>query len=249
MRIVLWCEAMDDNNAVKLINIIDYVERNLTINGTYTIDENAMEININGSVTVYNTIGGYLPYKFGIVTENFFATYQGLKSLKNVPRVVGQSLQLSNNRITDFNGCPEIKKWTNVDLSENKLESLKGFPVKECRILIVNKNNLKDLEGCPIVAQLDCSNNKLISLKGYKSEYAIHFNCSYNSNLESLEFAPKTAESFVCAYCGLTDEYIDFFPIEADYLDCSYNNLSIHPKTICNDCCQCTGNKFSHNSK
>lgn len=235
---------MSDVNTI--LDIVNYVENNLTIDGRYFIDEKTMEINVEGTVTI-ETISPILPYKFGTVTENFFANCKGLKSLKNIPKYVGGNLQLSNNNIKDFSDCPEIEKWTNVDLSENKLESLKGFPVNECRILIVNKNNLKDLEGCPVVSQMDCSYNKLTSLRGYKSEYAILFNCSYNSNLESLEFAPKKASSFICSYCGLTDDYIDFFPIEADYFDCSFNNLSIHPKTICNDYCRCNGNNFSHN--
>lgn len=241
---MFWGRDMSDVN--KMLDIIDFLENHTTITGTYSIDEKTLEINIEGSISVEKSSSGALPYKFGRVTESFFANLCNLNSLKNMPRYVGKMIELAGNNIKNFDDCPEIEKWNSIDLADNKLESLNGFPVSECLNLYLDYNSLTDLIGCPSVkSNINVGNNKLTTLKGFKSKNVKSFNCSHNPELESLEYAPMIAERFECSYCRLSDDYIKFFPKKVEFINFSNNNLSIYPSTKYRDCMS-IGNRFKN---
>eukprot|EP01064_Diplonema_japonicum_P010793 TRINITY_DN18030_c0_g2_i1.p1 TRINITY_DN18030_c0_g2~~TRINITY_DN18030_c0_g2_i1.p1 ORF type:complete len:635 (+),score=80.69 TRINITY_DN18030_c0_g2_i1:90-1994(+) len=79
-----------------------------------------------------------------------------------------KSLDLGENEITHISGLQPFVSLSAIDLSSNKLVSLKGLPLGLVR-LMVGKNQLSNLEGLsalPFLQELDVSHNRLTELKG-----------------------------------------------------------------------------------
>jgi hypothetical protein len=94
----------------------------------YKIDENNI-VNVNGDVILRNRNLYKIPIQFGIVTNVFTCSLNGLKSLKGAPYTVRGSFYCSDNQLTSLEGCP-IEVGGYFDCCYNKLISLEGGPIK-----------------------------------------------------------------------------------------------------------------------
>lgn len=81
---------------------------------------------------------------------------------------------------------------TDINVSRQKLTSLKGAPKTVDGNFLCNNNKLTSLKGGPktVGGNFWCHENKLTSLKGAPNDVGGDLKCTYN-NLKSLEGAPK----------------------------------------------------------
>lgn len=103
-----------------------------------------------------------------------------LTSLKGLKSTSGELwVEAKNNYIESMGDISDVK-LESLNLSTNRLTTLKGCP-KNIKYLIADINNLTDLEGCPeSLGQLDVSDNNLKSLKGCPNTINISADFSHN---------------------------------------------------------------------
>ena len=127
----------------------------------YTIN-NKGEIDVNGDVKLSNKNIRELPYfiQFGTVKENFFCSWNGLTSLKGVPREVKGTFDCACNNLTSLEGAPK-KVGRNFNCDHNYLTSLEGAPREVGESFYCNNNKLNSLKGAPkeIGGGFFCKNN------------------------------------------------------------------------------------------
>jgi hypothetical protein len=101
-------------------------------------------------------------------------------------------LDLSRNKLTLTRGMQCLSNLTSLDVSNNKLKSLAGLPLK-LRRLDASNNDLKFLDGLTPLSQLEwinVSGNELVSLNGLPGTATLHHvDASHNRlpNLKGLE--------------------------------------------------------------
>eukprot|EP00759_Apiculatamorpha_spiralis_P026267 PhF_6_TR29321/c0_g1_i1/m.43024 len=92
-------------------------------------------------------------------------------------------LDLAQNQITHVSGFQPFTSLTVLDLSNNRLQTLRGLPITLTKLLVAH-NNLASLEGlAPLVTlqTLDVSHNALYSLEGLPRTSALtDLNVSHN---------------------------------------------------------------------
>ena len=193
------------------------------VKGTWEIVDD--KINITGDFLANGKISGdsVLPLEFGKVSGEF---------------------DISNNRITSLEGCPEEAEVFNCSM--NLLESLEDGP-KKCKYYLCSNNYIKSLDGLPDnLHTLSASGNSitsLIALGGKKLEGDVFLNENFITSLEgcpeevggtlllgectlkSLDgCASKVGKNFDCSMNSLKTleggpEYV------GGYYDCSGNEL------------------------
>ena len=85
------------------------------------------------------------------VGNNYECYSNQLTSLVGGPRKVRRHFQCDNNNITSLEGCPEITEG-NLDCSDNELTDLIGCPERlNGWSLDISNNRLKTLEGFPLI--------------------------------------------------------------------------------------------------
>ena len=102
------------------MNIEEYFE----IDGTYEVIDGL--INVTGNVNLITQFE-VLPCKFGVVTGDFYCTYNNLTNLTGSPKEIGGDFNCSNNKLTSLTGAPN-KVGGNFSCYENNLTSLAGAP-------------------------------------------------------------------------------------------------------------------------
>ena len=115
--------------------------------------------------------GGRIPVDFGEVKDNFNYTTNGLKSLEGAPRKVGGTVWVSENRLEDLVGGPEVVGGS-FRCNQNPLKTLKGAPVK-------------------VGGDFGCMNTRIESLEGGPEVVGGNYYCQKNPALVSLKGAPK----------------------------------------------------------
>jgi len=159
------------------------------------------------------------------VTGSFNCASNQLSSLENSPYNVGSSFYCSNNQLTTLYGAPtEI----NGDFicNDNQLTTLHYAPSAVSGTFNCSNNLLTNLQWAPSATNFNCSYNNIINLQGAPVNIYGYFNCSYNSNLQTLMHAPTAViGNFDCSYGSLSS--IQFAPLQVGgVFDCSYNRLS-----------------------
>lgn len=136
-----------------------------------------------------------LPFQFGIVEGDFFATDMGLESLEGAPRIVTGLFRCSSNPIT----------------------SLKYGPVEVGGDFICSHTKITDLQFSPktVGGFFECSSCELVSLLGCPKKINSYFNCSYNK-LQTFEYSPELING---AFTAGFNEFNSFkhFPKKVDY--------------------------------
>lgn len=139
----------------------------------FTISED-LYVTVHGSVNLNGKLNGRLPVKFKVVNGYF---------------------DISHNRLTSLEGCPE-RVGKDFNCSHNRLDSLLGAPIKvgdfDC-----SDNELLSLSYCPkeVIGFFSCSNNKLTSIKGSPRSIKGFYKCS-NNKIENLIGGPKYIEGY-----------------------------------------------------
>ena len=110
-----------------------YQIKNYTINGD-TVD-------VNGDVDLSKKRLTKLPLKFGIVTGDFYCSYNELTSLEGAPEKVGGYFSCYLNNLTSLEGAPK-KVRVSFSCSFNKLTSLEGAPEEVGGYFSCHSNNL-----------------------------------------------------------------------------------------------------------
>ena len=191
----------------------------------YEFDENGF-LNVDGNVELNFKNLEKLPFKFGVVKNDFSCQQNDLISLEGAPKKVGGNFRCDNNKLTSLKGSPE-KVGGNFSCSFNKLTSLEGSPKEVVDDFFCAYNNLTSLEGAPkkVGGSFNCSHNKLTSLKWGPKEVVGSFNCE-NNKLISLEGSPKEIYGgFDCSNNKLTS--LKGAPEKVGYIfNCSNNNLT-----------------------
>lgn len=148
-----------------------YSIRNYTINDDMTID-------VEGNVVFTDYIGEYLPLYFRNISGDFslYSTYF-LKSLKGFPEYVGGSVDLigSLKNVTSLKGLPKVVKNT-LNISSNGLTSLEGITTEYCDDFYMSGNKIKTFENFPKeIGYLYCNDNPIKELWEL-----IYKDCPYN---------------------------------------------------------------------
>jgi len=86
-------------------------------------------VNVDGSVDLSNKNLKRIPFKFGIVTGNFYCNDNLLITLKGSPKEVGGLFACHYNQLTTLEGSPKIVKGS-FDCSHNQLTTLERGPKK-----------------------------------------------------------------------------------------------------------------------
>jgi Leucine-rich repeat (LRR) protein len=113
-----------------------------------------------------------------------------------------------------------------IDLRFKKLTTLKGQHIRnicsgdfDC-----SDNKLISLKGSPRIVKgdFDCSMNNLTTLKGMPIIIDGVFDCSFN-NLISLKYLSKSTKQLICSYNNLTE--LPILPVSLEYIECRGNKL------------------------
>ena len=148
----------------------------------YTINDK-LEIDVDGCVFLTNNHLSEFPkyIQFNIVKRDFYCSFNGLTSLRGVPREVGGKFDCSNNSLTTLEDSPK-KVGGDFECHHNKLKTLEGAPKEVGGDFYCSGNDLTTLEGAPekVGGWFHCENNKLTSLEGAPKE-AKYFNCENNT--------------------------------------------------------------------
>jgi len=149
------------------------------INKDYTVD-------VNSDVAILVRNIDVCPVVFNVANGNFIWHYAGLKSMKNLPKIVKGYFSVANNKLTTLEGSQTTIVTGTFNCSGNKLKNLKGSPMK-CGGFIAMMNGLESLEGSPeeVYGDFLVSNNKLTSLEGSPIKIGGTYDCSDNK-LENL---------------------------------------------------------------
>lgn len=150
-----------------------------TINKDYTVD-------LNGDVSILVRNVEECPVNFNIANGNLIWHYAGLKSMKNLPKIVKGNFSVANNKLTTLEGSQTTMVTGTFNCSGNKLKNLKGSPMK-CGGFIAMMCDLESLEGSPeeVYGDFIVANNKLTSLEGSPNKVGGQYDCSDNK-LENL---------------------------------------------------------------
>lgn len=193
-------ELIDDDNSI----LVDqFLKDNYKIDGTYTIENGA--INVNGDLYVKNknlkdfTVPGF---KFGKVNGSVYCVHiKGIETLKGAPEEVTGSFMCSNcDNLRTLRGAPKKvgqRFW--CDHNE-KLSSLIGSPDKVKKFSCVGCNKLKNLKGSPrtVEEEFNCSQcRRLSSLEGCPDYVGKHFVCDHCPKLVDTELAYKVTKGKV----------------------------------------------------
>jgi hypothetical protein len=164
----------------------------------YTINDD-LSVDVIGDVDLSNKSLTKIPFKFNIVSVNFYFANNQLKTLEGSPKEVGGNFLCGYNKLTTLEGSPK-KVGGKFACSSNNLTTLVGAPKSVGGIFDCHNNNLTTLEGSPkyIPNHFYCNNNQLTSLKGSPESVGMNFNCSHNQ-LTTLEGGPKLVRGSV--YC------------------------------------------------
>jgi hypothetical protein len=164
---------------------------------------------------------------------------KGIRNVKGDFSVAGQNFRSLKN-------FPTGKIGGNIDLSFNKLTTLKGCPDVSGpnRKLIADDNELVSLEGCPTsIAMLSVRHNRLTSLKGITANELYSIEARFN-RLTSLQGSPRKVQELYVSDNRLTS--LQGCPEEIDLLNFSRNEVSslYHcPKRMKN--LICSGNRLT----
>ncbi len=150
-----------------------------TINKDYTVD-------LNGDVSILVRNVEECPVVFNVAHGNLIWHYAGLKSMKNLPKIVKGNFTVANNKLTTLEGSQTTIVTGTFNCSGNKLKNLKGSPMK-CGGFIAMMCGLESLEGSPeeVYGDFIVVNNKLTSLEGSPNKVGGQYDCSDNK-LENL---------------------------------------------------------------
>lgn len=192
----------------KIIEIESWLKKNNI--KKYIIDEN-LTIHVRQSVCLSEKKLKEIPYKFGEISGDFLINFNQLTSLKNCPDVVFGVFNCSYNNIT----------------------SLKYGPEKVFGNYLCQNNKLHDLEYIAsfIDGELNCNSNDLINIKHINSNSKItSINCS-NNKISSLKGCPKSLNNLFCENNKISN--FNYFPSKIKSTLLMYNN-SIQEKEIIN---------------
>lgn len=196
--------------------IEDWLNDNIITN--YTIHDD-LTVDVNQDVWITRR-RKKLPFQFGIVEGDFFASDLGLESLEGAPRIVTGLFRCSNNPIT----------------------SLKYGPVEVGGDFLCSSTKITDLQFSPetVGGFFECTSCELVSFFGCPKKINSYFHCSSN-RLQSFEYSPELINgAFIAAF----NEFNSFkhFPKKVEYatlngnplltidmlddlLDCTFNSI------------------------
>jgi len=163
------------------------------------------------------------PFRFGIVRGSFHCSNQDLTSLEGAPEwvfgnfncsrnnlknlvggpsFVGNGYFCHNNELTTLEGFPNQRISGTVNISHNKLTSLKGSPQEVYRDFICVQNKITSFEGAPrkIYNNFDCSFNEIFLMEGFPERVSGDFDGRYNNF--PLRDMPKIVWGNVLSYEG-----------------------------------------------
>jgi hypothetical protein len=145
----------------------------------YTINNGLVDV--DGDVDLNSRRLDKLPLTFGMVTGNFYCSYNQLKTLEGSPREVGSDFYCYNNQLRSLEGCP-TEVGGDFNCNNNQLTSLEGSPNKVGGYFYCYNNQLTTLEGSPskVGGDFYCSSNLLSSLEGSPREVGGDFYCRFN---------------------------------------------------------------------
>jgi len=125
--------------------------------------------------------------RFGVVSKDFYCSYNQLTSLEGAPQEVGVDFECNNNQLTSLEGAPREVRGSFI-CRNNQLTSLEGAPQKVGGYFECNNNQLTSLEGAPqkVGAGFYCEKNQLTSLEGAPREIGRDFYCEDNPVSEEI---------------------------------------------------------------
>lgn len=155
-------------------------------------------------------------------------SYKNLKKLPFKFGIVGGDFNVSNNLLTDLEGCPDLVNGV-FSASHNKLTSLKGCPSEVNGDLFLQENNLTDLEYFPkkVNGSVYLRNNKLTSLKGCARKINGDFSIYDNLNLENLKYGPQIVNGEYNAI-GCNIKTLEYLPNKLDSIWLSIHKNPVH---------------------
>jgi hypothetical protein len=131
------------------------------------------KVNVDGNVNLSNRGLTKLPISFGVVTGNFYCSYNKLTSLEGCPSSVGDYFNCYNNLLTSLEGGPS-SVGGGFSCNANQLTSLEGGPNSVGGVFSCSNNKLTSLEGCPdsIGGDFYCGNNPIYELYSLFYDYS-----------------------------------------------------------------------------
>ncbi len=207
---------------VDVAQISKQVKRHFRIKGTFDVNAQTGEVDVQGDVTFKGLITsqGMFHVQFGTVTGEFVCSDKGVVSLKGSPhtvlgnfycqnsqigskptltslqggpRIVHGGFSCMHNLLTNLVGAPEqVGEWFACD--SNKITSLQGAPEKVGGSFSCWNNKLTSLEHGPkwVGSDYACHKNPLTSLSGFPQHVADVVRVSYNKNLPLLRLLGVT---------------------------------------------------------
>ena len=168
---------IDNLNITKITIWLD--EHNIT---KYSIRKENMDfyVDVHDSVNLSNSKISHIPFKFGVIDNDFCIDNNLLTNCESLPQIVKKDFSMHNNKIENFH--------------KSNIKEIFGNAV-------MSSNQINDLENIPIVhSSLNLNHNKLSSLK-HLPEY-IYGNLSVSKNLlTNLDYLPLLIKGdFICAF-------------------------------------------------
>lgn len=171
----------------------------------YLISEN-LQITVHGNVNLNDKLkAGKLPVKFKLVDGYFDISNNRLTSLEGCPDIVTKDFNCSRNNLDSLFEGPD--KVGDFDCSFNSLKSLSYAPKDVKGYFDCSNNQISSLKGSPrtIRGYFKCASNKITSLKGGPKYIDSYFDCSYNF-LEKLTGGPlSVGQDYICNGNSLVD--------------------------------------------
>ncbi|WP_029596553.1 hypothetical protein [Flavobacterium sp. ACAM 123] len=153
----------------------------------YSINQDG-SIDVDGDVILSKMNIIMIPLNFNRVSGNFICSYNQLTSLKNAPRIVGESFGCRINLLTSLEHCPKIIGGS-FNCGKNRLTSLKHCPSEIHGDYNIEYNKLTSLEYSPatIGGSIRCEFNLLTSLE-HMPTYSVDGDIDYGYNHLPINF-------------------------------------------------------------
>ena len=86
-------------------------------------------------------------HKIRVMGKDLIASYEGISDINDLEgfevEILIESIDLSNNKITKFQGLDFLSRLRNLDLSHNQIEEIRGFDnLEKLKIISLFRNKI-----------------------------------------------------------------------------------------------------------
>ena len=244
---------IDNLNITKITIWLD--KHNIT---QYSIRKENMDfyVDVHDSVNLSDSKISHIPFKFGVIDNDFCIDNNLLTSCESLPQIVKKDFSIHNNKIENFEksnikeifgiavmSSNQINDLENIpivhsylNLNHNKLTSLKHLPECISGTLSVSKNLLTNLDYLPLLIKGDfvCAFNKVSSFSDLQKTTILGSLIMEYNNLTNCINIPKVYNSidlshnFITTLQGLNHQTLDSLNLNFNQL----TSLEFCPNTI-----------------